>query len=285
MLVNLPSVEYGSTPLLAPTGSRPPALGMLHIVGSPAELGFRLGGLRARLGRRAMRDLEAVGVVTESGRLAFDRLWQSGSTRAEVVRLPPPGVKRVDRARARAGLGLGPGPVVGMVGRITLKQKGHDVLVRAAPRVLERCPDVTFAVAGEGKDRDKVQAMTAQLGVAERFQFLGQVNPVETFLSAIDAVAIPSRFEGLPYVALEAIEVGTPGVAARTDGLRDVWPEEWQVDADDPRALADGLATVLGLEEEEVEVAMTAARARAEANTADDLGAQLEALLAEIAGG
>lgn len=285
MLVNLPSVEYGATPVLAgrPPGSR--SVGFLHVPGSPAELGFRLGGLRERLARKPISRFDAVCVVADSARRTFERLWGGPDVAVHVVRLPAPSVQPVPRERARAELGLPAGVVIGMGGRISFKQKGQETFVRAAARLLRERPDLHFAIAGEGRDLPALRALVGDLGIADRVSLLGQVTPIERFLCAIDAIAIPSRFEGLPLIALEALTLGVPGVAANIDGLSDVWPRPWRVEPGDPEALAGGLTRLLEASAEERSNLIAQGRERVDANTTPDPASALESVILQTAHG
>lgn len=60
-------------------------------------------------------------------------------------------------------------------------------------------PEVRFVFAGEGRDHEMLEELTRQHGVPDHFTFLGQVEDVQGLLSAVDLIAIPSRFEGLPW--------------------------------------------------------------------------------------
>lgn len=285
MLVNLPSAELGTIPLWAQQPERPPALGLLHIAGSFRELGFRLGGVRERLAGHLVRRAEGVCVLSDSAARTFARVWggDSGAT-PRVVRLPRPLVEPVPRHDARERLGLPQEPpVIGIAGRISFKQKGQDTFARAAWLLLEREPRLRFAVAGDGRDRERLRRLVEELGLSERLHLLGQVEDVGAFLSAIDALAIPSRFEGLPLVALEALAVGVPGIASDIDGVRDVWPSPWLVPVADPDALAAALAALLATPEAEKERLLAAGREAAEARTTNDVAAEFEPLLAELA--
>jgi glycosyltransferase involved in cell wall biosynthesis len=121
--------------------------------------------------------------------------------------------------------------------------------------------------------------MIDRSGVGNRFFMLGHVNPIDDFLSAVDAIAIPSRFEGLPVIALEALAAGTPGVAANIDGLRDVWPPGWLSSPGDPAGLADGLDRVLAADPAEKAPPLRDGRARMEQMTSLDPAAAIETLL------
>lgn len=285
MVVNLPSAEYGATPMLArrPPGTR--SVGFLHVPGSPRELGFRLGRLREQLARRPMSRFDAVCVVADSARRTFERLWAGPDVAVHVVHLPAPTPEPVPREHARAELGLPDGVVIGMAGRISFKQKGQDTFVRAAARLLRTKPDLHFAIAGEGADSDGLRGLIADLGLGRRVSLLGQVEPIGSFLSAIDAIAIPSRFEGLPLIALEALTLGVPGVVSNIDGLSDVWPQPWRVAAGDPEALADGLAGLIETPEEDWLPLIAQGQQRVAANTSLDPASALERIVLEIADG
>jgi glycosyltransferase involved in cell wall biosynthesis len=282
LLVNLPSAEYGATPLsVRPNGMA--AVGLLHVPGSLRDLGFKLGGLRERLARRALRGLDAVCPLTESAGKTYAEVWSQNGTLIRTVRLPRPSLVAVDRKRSRLELGLPEGPVIGIAGRISIKQKGHDIFVRAAREMLTRRGELRFAVAGSGRDEEDVIQMVEKENLGDRFAFLGHVEPISVFLSAIDAIALPSRFEGLPLIALESIALGVPGVAASVDGLRDVWPHEWQVPPGDPRALAEGLERVLGAGPDDRDRLLAEGRERLRRSTTEDMAADLGRVLREVA--
>ena len=271
ILLNLPSPEYGAGLLAADPFPEVPIVGFLHTTPAMRDLGFRAGRVREGLARRALRRLDRALVLSAPAASAVARRWGTRDPDPAVVRLPAPEVRVHDRAESRRLLGLPErDPLVGIVGRVTIKQKGHDTLVEASRRLLIEHPDLRFVVAGEGKDRAEVQRRVASAGVADRWVFLGQVSPVDRFLSAIDLIAIPSRFEGLPLVALEALRVGVPGVATEVDGLGEVWPSEWRVPPDDSAALAERLAVVLAAGEEDRAESLERGRAQLERRTSPD---------------
>jgi glycosyltransferase involved in cell wall biosynthesis len=106
--------------------------------------------------------------------------------------------------------------VVGNVARL-VPQKGHRVLVEAAPKIVARHPDVHFVVVGEGELREELEA-AAPPG---RFLFTGQREDVPELLASFDAFALPSFFEGLCYAVIEAQAAGVPVVATPVGGVRE----------------------------------------------------------------
>lgn len=285
LLVNLPSVEYGATPMLVRSASALRSVGFLHVPNGPVEIGCRLGAFRERLARKPMSRFDSICVVADSARRTFERAWSGSNIPVHVIRLPAPKVEPVPRDEARSQLGLPAGTVIGMAGRISFKQKGQETFVHAAALLLRARPDLHFAIAGEGADLGRLRKLIGDLGLGGRVSLLGQVEPIGRFLSAIDAIAIPSRFEGLPLIALEALTLGVPGVAANIDGLSDVWPRPWRVEPGDSGALAGGLARLLETPGEERSRLIARGREQVAANTSPDPASALERVILETAHG
>jgi glycosyltransferase involved in cell wall biosynthesis len=147
---------------------------------------------------------------------------------------------RTDRMRARAGLGLpGDAMIVAMIGRVEFSQKGHDILVDAVARGGEALANHVFAVIGDGPDLERLKRMVGEARLVERFVFLPWREDMAAVYSAIDLLALPSRFEGVPLVMLDALAFGVPVVAADRDGMADWLPIALRF-APGPEA-ADGL--------------------------------------------
>jgi glycosyltransferase involved in cell wall biosynthesis len=156
----------------------------------------------------------------------------------------------LERAAARARDAVRPFPTGGRhlvaAGRL-VPAKGFDLLLEALPRVWERVPDATLHLLGEGPEADALRARAERLGAAGRVRLEGFcVDPYPYYRHA-DLVVVPSRYEGFPNVALEAMAGGTPVVAFDFPGGSPVIEgvNGWRVPAGDTAALGDRIAEVL----------------------------------------
>lgn len=117
-------------------------------------------------------------------------------------------------SRARLALGLADRPTVVCVGRLS-RQKGQDLLLGSWPLVLDAVPDALLVLVGDGPARATLEA-----GAPPGVLFTGARHDSEDFLAAADVVTLPSRWEGSPLVALEAMAAGRAVVAAEVGGMR-----------------------------------------------------------------
>ncbi|MGN6255405.1 MAG: glycosyltransferase [Solirubrobacterales bacterium] len=133
-------------------------------------------------------------------------------------------------------------------------QKGHATLFEAIVRV----PDATFVLAGEGPEREPLEALAQRLGIAERVRFLGRREDVPQLLAACDVFALPSLYEGSSLAVLEAMAAGIPIVSSAiggTDELIEGGRSGLLVPPGDAEALAAALRRVLAEPERGAEMA------------------------------
>ncbi len=129
-----------------------------------------------------------------------------------------------ERVEARRRFGLPEaGLVVGGVGRLVF-QKNFDLLIEAVGPLLADREDLTVALFGAGPDEAALREVGARFG--DRVRFVGQVADRRAVYAALDLMVLPSRFEGLPMTALEAMASGVPVVATAVDGMRELVAEE-----------------------------------------------------------
>jgi glycosyltransferase involved in cell wall biosynthesis len=124
-------------------------------------------------------------------------------------------------------------------------QKGHRVLFEAIPQV----PDAVFLLAGEGPEREPLEALAAELGIGERVRFLGRREDVPQLLAACDVFALPSLYEGSSLAVLEAMAARIPIVSSAiggTDELIEDGSSGLLVAPGDAEGLAAALRRVIG---------------------------------------
>lgn len=109
-------------------------------------------------------------------------------------------------------------PIVGTMGRLAT-QKGQRYLLEAIPKVLQEFPQVQFLIAGEGNLKPKLMSLTERSGINKNVRFLGYRKDISEILSVLDIFALPSLWEGLPFVVLEAMAKAKPVVATDVDGI------------------------------------------------------------------
>jgi glycosyltransferase involved in cell wall biosynthesis len=99
------------------------------------------------------------------------------------------------------------------------RQKGHAVLLHALKLLDGQAPPVRAFLFGEGPDAAVLKHMAAELGIAEQVHFMGVVdNPIKA-MAGMDAIVLPSLWEGMPNAVLEAMAAGKPVVASRIAGI------------------------------------------------------------------
>jgi glycosyltransferase involved in cell wall biosynthesis len=126
------------------------------------------------------------------------------------------------RHRARRDLGLdAASPVVGVIGRLE-PQKGHAYLLEAWPAVTREFPQARLLVVGDGSLRAVLERRAHDLRVAASVMFTGYRNDMPLVLDAVDIVALPSIYEGMPLSAIEASAMARPVVATCVDGTPEV---------------------------------------------------------------
>lgn len=128
-------------------------------------------------------------------------------------------LKRMPTAEAKERLGVPAGRLlVGAVGRLSA-EKGFDILIRAACRLLQRGFNLEVHIAGEGDERPRLEALIKELGCVQRIRLVGYTPDTRPLYEAMDVFALSSLREGLPNVLLEAMAMGVPVVATRIAGV------------------------------------------------------------------
>jgi len=162
--------------------------------------------------------------VSEKDRILAIKEGMVPDVRAVTI---PPGID-LDRYRpdlrtsAREQLGLQPsGRIVGMIARLDTQKAPEDFLL-AAERVLERLPDVTFLLVGDGKLRPHLLQLVRAKNLSSRFILAGARTEIPEILSILDVFVLPSLWEGLPITILEAMAMAKPVIATAIPGNMEI---------------------------------------------------------------
>ena len=138
-------------------------------------------------------------------------------------------------------------PLVGTVTRLS-PQKAPLDFVRAAAIVAWQYPQVWFMMVGDGPLRAEVEALAAEVGIAERLVLTGLRRDVPELMAAFDLFVLSSLWEGLPRVLPQAMATGLPVIVTACDGSAEAVTSGvngFLVPPGEPQALAQQVITLL----------------------------------------
>jgi glycosyltransferase involved in cell wall biosynthesis len=155
----------------------------------------------------------------------------------------------VDKSQARAELGI---PVTAEVavwhGRISLEQKGLDILISAWERICQSRPhaDLRLILIGMGPDGEELNSIignSAVRGVVRINTWVHDTMLLRKYLGCADFFLFASRYEGFPLAPMEAMACGLPVVASAASGMQEILKDGWNsggvvVPCNNPDALA-----------------------------------------------
>lgn len=186
--------------------------------------------------------------VSEAAYDTYHRVGASGRRSVTIRNGISRPLPTCDRQQTRSLLGLADENVmVVTIARFT-PQKGYGQLLGAAPQVLGKFPETRFILIGDGPGKAAMQGLAAEREIDAAMLFLGARDDIPDLLAAADIFVLPSLFEGLPLVILEAMAMALPIVATRIGGTLEALGADypWLVEPGDSVALANALDTALG---------------------------------------
>jgi glycosyltransferase involved in cell wall biosynthesis len=138
-------------------------------------------------------------------------------------------------------------PFIVTAGRLE-HQKGHDILLKAFASS-DRARRLHLVILGRGSLENHFKRQAAELGVADRTHFMGFTANPWAWISKADLFVLPSRWEGFPSVAAEALACGAPVLVTACDfGPREVvehGESGWVAPPEDPGAFSAAMDTLL----------------------------------------
>ena len=180
---------------------------------------------------------------------------------------------------------LDAGPLLLMAGRFAA-QKGHALMLDAMPTILAAQPRATLLIAGDGPLLWNVARQVHARGLAGSVRLLGHRRDLNDLMTVADLLVLPSQFEGLPLIALEAMAAGLPVVASDAPGNAEVFEHGrsgWLSSAGDAGAFAATVIAALGDEAAREGVAAAAAERHRTRYTAERMIGETAAVYDEEA--
>jgi len=162
----------------------------------------------------------------------------------------------IDKSQARAELGIPlRAEVVVWHGRISLEQKGLDILIAAWESVCHSRPDadlrlIVIGMGPDGEELDSIIASSAVKGVVRINKWVHDTVLLRQYLGCADLFLFASRYEGFPLAPMEAMACGLPVVASGASGMHEILKDGWHsggivVPCNDPGALASEAVRLL----------------------------------------
>ncbi len=140
-------------------------------------------------------------------------------------------------------------PTILVVGNL-LAGKGHELVLKALARLKDSHPDLQCRIIGEGADRSRFVALAADLRISDRVHFLGRRSRTEVAeaMRNCTVFVLPSRYEGLGCVYLEAMACGKPAIACQGQGIDEIihhGVNGWLIPVDGLEELVQGVQVLL----------------------------------------
>jgi phosphatidylinositol alpha-1,6-mannosyltransferase len=138
-----------------------------------------------------------------------------------------------------------------------VERKGHEVVIRAMPKIVEACPETVYLIVGAGPMDSALKTLASEQGVADKVIFVGTVPESElaAYYNACQVFIMPSRHfegregvEGFGIVYLEANACGKPVIGGRSGGIIEAIDDGVSglvIDPEDSQAVADSAIKLL----------------------------------------
>jgi glycosyltransferase involved in cell wall biosynthesis len=226
-------IEDSSHAILAARKEEIPCISYLAIPHRMADMGAKLGGLRDRFNQYLFN--QPTRYIAISKHMA-DLLKERGVNKP--IDIIPNGICTPSSTTPKTQTST---PVLGLLGRIEFNQKGQDFMVQTFSSFPQQFDGCRLLMVGDGPDTKKLKALVSG---HDRITVEPWHDDIETFYNSIDYLMLPSRFEGVPLVMLEALARGIPVIGSNCDGMQDLLPESWTFESGSGEAFANTFANI-----------------------------------------
>jgi glycosyltransferase involved in cell wall biosynthesis len=162
----------------------------------------------------------------------------------------------IPKSHARQKLGFGEQEyIMGIIGRIEFNQKQQNLFLQVIQNKLSKTNRIKIMIVGSGPDEFALKQIVRDGGMSEFVTILPWRDKLVDVYSAIDMLVIPSRYEGLPVVMLEAMLCKLPIAATNVDGMAEILPREWLFDLNDENEVWNTLMRISRSDNEKLLIA------------------------------
>lgn len=99
------------------------------------------------------------------------------------------------------------------VGRLEIKQKRQDILIKALPSIIKEYPEIILDIYGDGNDKEALLELVSNLEITKNVKFHGVSNNVYNSILKSKVFVLSSDYEGIPNALIEAMSIGLPVVS------------------------------------------------------------------------
>ncbi|MEO0793779.1 MAG: glycosyltransferase [Verrucomicrobiota bacterium] len=234
-------IEDSSLAMLAAKKAECRLMSYIPVAHTMAQMGAKLGALRDHTTGYLFRVPDAWMTISQC---ISDMLRQRGANAP--IHIVENGIDtgrflqgNTDEFRKQQG--LPDGLLLGLFGRVEYNQKQQDFLLRAMSRWTGELGEAKLLLVGDGPDHSRMTQLIGELNMGDRVVLRQWEKHPERLYPALDCLLIPSRFEGVPLVMLEAAACGVPIVGSDNDGMHDFLPEAWRYPHGDESKLIEAL--------------------------------------------
>jgi glycosyltransferase involved in cell wall biosynthesis len=111
--------------------------------------------------------------------------------------------------------------IIGTIGRLTF-QKGIDLLIKAFANVADKINNIKLFILGSGENETYLKNVVIENGCENKVIFIKYNEDIYDFYNKLDIFILTSRYEGVPYVILEAMNYGLPIISTRVGGIDNI---------------------------------------------------------------